>query len=100
MSFRWGRVAKLLPLFAEGKRERTNMYRGLISQFVVREVRSHKLRYAKTLKGDWAGAFFGVFVGIGVGYLALASLGASSIDLADLTVFFFLHRGNCCGCSC
>lgn len=51
-----------------------------------REISPHKLRYSKTLKGDAAGAFLGLVVGLFVGYLALSSVGACSIDLSDLTV--------------
>jgi hypothetical protein len=47
----------------------------------------HKLRYSKTLKADPAGAFLGLVVGLFFGYLALASFGACSVDLVDLTVF-------------
>lgn len=54
-----------------------------------RDVLVHKLRYSKTIKGDWAGAFLGLCFGLLVGYIALASLGACSIDLADLTLFIF-----------
>lgn len=57
--------------------------------FLKRELLLHKLRYSKTLKGDWAGAFLGLVISIFVGYLSLASLGASSIDLMDLVILFW-----------
>lgn len=50
-----------------------------------RDVATHKLRYTKTLRADWAGAFFGAVVGLFVGYLGLSSVGAVSIDLSDLS---------------
>jgi hypothetical protein len=49
----------------------------------------HKLRYSKTLKGDFAGAFLGLVIGLFFGYLCLSCVGACSIDLADLTTLFW-----------
>lgn len=53
--------------------------------FIKRDVTTHKLTYSKTTKGDVFGALFGVIVGAFCGYLALSSLGGSSVDLSDLT---------------
>jgi hypothetical protein len=50
-----------------------------------REPLTHKLRYSKTIKGDFAAAFLGAVIGLFAGYLTLSSLGGSAIDLADLT---------------
>lgn len=48
---------------------------------------THKLQYAKTLKGDWAGALFGCIVSIIVGYIALSTFGGFSVDMVDLYHF-------------
>ena len=48
---------------------------------------THKLQYAKTLKGDWAGALFGCIMSIVVGYIALSTFGGFSVDMVDLYHF-------------
>lgn len=61
------------------------MFSAVVVKLLRREVGLHKLRYSKTLRADWAGAFFGAVVGLFIGYLALASVGAVAVDLADLS---------------
>jgi hypothetical protein len=58
---------------------------GIVARLLRREVGLCKLRYSKTLRADWAGALFGAICGLFVGYLGLASVGAVSVDLSDLT---------------
>ena len=58
--------------------------------FVLRRDKvSHKLRYSKTLKGDSMGAFLGLVIGLFIGYLSLASVGACSVDFQDLTTLLY-----------
>jgi len=57
----------------------------LIGFILRRDPLYHKLAYSKTLRGDFAGAAFGVIVGVFCGYLTLASVGGSSVELSDLT---------------
>lgn len=47
----------------------------------------HKLKYSKTIKVDYVSAFFGLSISIIAAYLALASVGGSSVDLYDCLVF-------------
>ena len=49
----------------------------------------HKLRYSKTLKADFAGAFLGLVVGLFFAYLCLSCVGACSVDLTDLTTLLW-----------
>jgi len=49
----------------------------------------HKIQYSKTIKADPSGALLGLIVGLFCGYLTLASIGASSIDLTELTCILY-----------
>jgi len=56
---------------------------------IRRDILLHKLRYSKTIKGDSSAALFGMLVALFIGYLTLASLGGSAIDMSDLTTLFY-----------
>ncbi len=55
--------------------------------FFLKKIKTnHKLYYSKTMKSDAVSAVLAVLLSLFVGYIALNSLGGSSIDLYDLNI--------------
>lgn len=57
--------------------------------FLKRQKLTHKLTYSKTMKSDVVVALFASIISLFVGYLALNSIGGSSVDLYDIFIVFW-----------
>lgn len=57
--------------------------------FLKRQKLTHKLTYSKTMKSDVVVALFALIISLFIGYLALSSLGGSSVDMYDLFVLYW-----------
>lgn len=57
--------------------------------FLKRQKLTHKLTYSKTMKSDIVVALFALIISLFIGYLALSSLGGSSVDMYDLFVLYW-----------
>ena len=53
------------------------------------EIVKHKLKYSKTVKADFFGAFLGLGISLIAAYLTLSSVGAASVDMYDLTIVLY-----------
>jgi uncharacterized membrane protein len=57
--------------------------------FLKRQKLTHKLVYSKTMKSDFFVAILAIIISLFVGYLALNSVGGSSVNIYDLFVYFW-----------